>query len=168
MVQRVASNTFFTTIDLKSAYHQIALKKQDWPLTAFEASSKLYEFLRLLFGCTNAVPIFQCTMDSLISKNSLVRTYAYLDDIIIGGRTQEEHDNNVQRFKKVAENIGLQFNYSKCRFSQTQIIFLGHVIENVSMRLIPAVMKHYLTYQSHRPLKSSITLSVYSHIMQSG
>lgn len=55
---KIAQNKNFSKIDLKSAYHQVKLHPEDIPLTAFEAGGQLYEFLRLPFGCTNAVPIF--------------------------------------------------------------------------------------------------------------
>ena len=71
LIENIVNNTVFTTIDLKHAYHQVALKPEEYHLTAFEALNRLYEFKRLPFGCTNAVPIFQRTMDNLIKTNNL-------------------------------------------------------------------------------------------------
>lgn len=96
MLEKVAVNRFFSTIGLRSAYHQVSLHPDDYKLTAFEACGKLYEFKRLPFWCKNAVAIFQRTMDNFISANNPTNTYAYLDDIIIGGRTKEEHEGCFQ------------------------------------------------------------------------
>ena len=53
MVQKIAQYSVFSTIDLRSAYHQIPLKEEDKPYTAFEASGRLYQFNRMPFGITN-------------------------------------------------------------------------------------------------------------------
>ena len=130
ILDQVAVNKLFSRIDLRSAYHQVALHPEDYKLTAFEACGKLYEFKRLPFGCTNAVAIFQRTMDNFIADNNLQHTYAYLDDIIIGGRTKEEHDRNLEAFQKAALTYGLQINNEKCAYSQLEINFLGHTIQS--------------------------------------
>lgn len=61
-------------------------------------------------GVTNCVAAFQRAMPDFISDNGLDTTYAYLDDLIICGRTQEEHDKNLQRFLDAAEKYHLQLN----------------------------------------------------------
>ena len=50
MVKKIAQYSVFSTIDLRSAYHQIPLKEEDKPYTAFEASGGLYQFNRMPFG----------------------------------------------------------------------------------------------------------------------
>ena len=134
ILDKVAVNKIFSRIDLRSAYHQLALHPDDYNLTAFEACGKLYEWTRLPFGCTNAVAIFQRTMDHFITTNDLKNTYAYLDDIIIGGRTKQEHDENLAAFKKAAAIHGLQANDEKCAYSQESIDFLGHTIRDGTMK----------------------------------
>jgi len=62
IVSKVSKNSVFTTIDLKSAYHQVPLREKDRPFTAFEACGRLYQFRRLAFGLTDDVPTFEwCT-----------------------------------------------------------------------------------------------------------
>ena len=77
---------------------QVPLRPCDYYLTGFEAVGKLYKFKRLPFGCTNAVPIFQRIINPFIKENHFQGTYAYLDDIIICGRTNQEHDERLQQF----------------------------------------------------------------------
>ena len=73
------------------------LREIDKPFTAFEAAGRLWEYNRLPFGVTNGVPAFQRTMDAIVESESLADTYPYLDNVMAGGRTQAEHDANVQR-----------------------------------------------------------------------
>ena len=87
LVQTIAKFNIFRKIDLRNAYHQIPLQFSDKPFTAFEANGSLYQFTRLPFGLTNAVSVFQRTMNTIISDNKLVGSFAYLDDVLICGKT---------------------------------------------------------------------------------
>ena len=52
LIENVARYAVFSTLDLKSAYHQVPLRDVDKPLTAFEAAGRLYQFTRIPFGVT--------------------------------------------------------------------------------------------------------------------
>ena len=88
LLNQAASYRYFSKIDLKSAYHQIPIRVEERPFTAFQVGTKLYKFTRLPFGITNAVPAFQRVMDSFIERNEVKGAEAYVDDIYIGGETQ--------------------------------------------------------------------------------
>ena len=103
LVNKIAKYKYFSTLDLKSAYHQITIQDSDKPYTAFEACGKLYQFCRLPFGVTNGVACFQRVMDGFIGDNGLVDTFAYLDDITVCGKTREEHDINLDNFMQAAK-----------------------------------------------------------------
>ena len=128
LVQKLANNRYFSTIDLKSAYHQIPLRKEDRYYTAFEADGRLFQFTRIPFGLTNAVPVFQRQMDRIIKSNQLKKTHAYLDDIIISGDTKEEHNLNLEAFLAVAEKLNITINKEKSKFFHEEINYLGHTI----------------------------------------
>ena len=103
MINNIAQYRFFSTIDLKAAYHQIPLKEADKPFTAFEADGGLYQFCRVPFGVTNGVACFQREMDCFVENNSLKATYPYLDNITICGSNQTEHDENLEKFLAAAK-----------------------------------------------------------------
>ena len=94
MVNTVAQYSVFSTIDLNAAYHQIPINDADKLYTAFEAAGGLYQLKRIPFGVTNGVACFQRTMDEFISEG-LMDTYAYLDNVTICGKTQQEHGENL-------------------------------------------------------------------------
>ena len=100
----------FSTIALKSAYHQVPLKPEEKHYTAFEACGRLYQFTRVPFGVTNGVPCFQRIMDTFIKKENLAGTYVYLDDVTICGKTQEDHDRNLERFLETAKKLNINYN----------------------------------------------------------
>ena len=89
LVNNIAQYKVFSTIDLRSAYHQVPLKDEDKPYTAFEARNNLYQFTRLPFGVTNGVACFQREMMKFVDENNLKGVFPYLDDITICGKDQE-------------------------------------------------------------------------------
>jgi transposase InsO family protein len=156
ILNKISTNTVFSTIDLRSAYHQVPLDPEDYHLTAFEACGKLYEFKRLPFGCTNAVAIFQRIMDNFISKFKLQNTYAYIDDLVIGGGgtdAQAQHDYNLDAFMSAATKYGMQINEEKCRFSVPSISYLGNIISGGTFKPDPERFKALLDYPTPTTLR---------------
>jgi len=98
IANKIAQYNVFSTIDLKSAYHQVPLSDSDKPYTAFEAVGGLYQFKRMPFGLTNGVAIFQREMYKVIEENELSATFPYLDNVYICGNDQAEHDHNLEQW----------------------------------------------------------------------
>jgi len=88
LVNQIAQFRVFSTVDLKSAYHQIPLREADKPHTAFEASAGLYQFTRLPFGVTNAVACFQRIMTQFVQEEKVHAVFPYLDNITICGQKE--------------------------------------------------------------------------------
>ena len=130
-------NTVFSTIDLKDAYYQIEIRKEERKFTAFEADGKLFQYKRMPFGVTNGVACFQRVMNDFIENNN----HAYLDNITIWGTNQGELDHNLDLFLKAAENKNQQLNKDKCIFSTHSIKLLAYLISNGEIRPDPDRMK---------------------------
>ena len=129
-VNEIAQYKVFSTLDLQSAYHQIPLKEDDKPYTAFEAKGGLYQFTRLPFGVTNGVACFQREMMKFVEDNHLKAVFPYIDNITIGGKDQDDHDTNLKLFQEAAQRANLKFNDGKSVFSTQRLPLLGYVIEN--------------------------------------
>ena len=59
MINKLAQYKYFSTFDLKSAYHQVSINPAERKYTGFEANGQLYQFCRIPFGVTNEVAVFQ-------------------------------------------------------------------------------------------------------------
>ena len=94
MIQDISQYKYYSTFDLKSAYHQIPIRDEDSTYTAFEADGQLWEFTRVPFGVTNGVSAFQRTIDKVFKTEGLCDTFTFVDNVTICGRTKEEHDQN--------------------------------------------------------------------------
>ena len=137
LAEKMSQYRFFSTFDLKDAYHQVPLKIADRDYTAFEADGRLFRFTRLPFGVTNGVSVFQRIMDDLIREHALKGVFAYLDDVTICGDSVEDHDLNKLKFLEAAEDWGLSINFEKSLPLSQSIRTLGYLIEFGKLRPDP-------------------------------
>lgn len=124
----VANSTLFSTLDVTSAYNQIPVKKEDIPKTAFVSKYGLFEYTTMPFGLTNSPATFQRTMELALSQLQWTSCLIYLDDVVVFGRTFDEH---VRRLNEVLSRIhaaGLKLKPSKCHLLKEKVVFLGHVV----------------------------------------
>lgn len=158
LVNRIASYKFYSSIDLRSAYHCVPLHSDDKIYTAFEANGTLYQFRRLSFGLTNGVSCFQRIIDGFIKDNALSDTFAYLDDVTICGHTQKEHDYNLSRFLDCAKKFQMTFSPEKCKFSLSTIRILGYEISYNQLRPDPSRVQPLLDLPTPTNSKSLLRL----------
>ena len=85
-------------------------------------------------GVTNGAATFQRVMNDIIATNNLKEAYAYLDDLAICGQTREEHDENLRRFREVADAHHLTLNRSKCKIGLETVNILGYSIQRGQLR----------------------------------
>ncbi|XP_046844913.1 uncharacterized protein LOC124438758 [Xenia sp. Carnegie-2017] len=153
IVSKIAQYKVFSTVDLKSAYHQVPIQKEEKKYTAFEANQRLYQFRRVPFGVTNGAAAFQRMMDNFIAKECLEGTFVYLDNVTICGRDQAQHDINLEKFLQAARKRNLTFNQDKCSFSTTSICILGSIIANGEIKPDPARLRPLRELPVPRDLK---------------
>lgn len=118
----------FSVADLKAGYHQVPIHKDDICKTAFTVFGKHYEFVKLAFGLQTAAQNFQKIMNEVLDELVGTACFVYLDDIIIHGRTRQEHDENLRKVLTRLKEYKLRVKPSKCQFLTNEIDFLGHRI----------------------------------------
>ena len=128
IVAKLAKYKVFSTIDLKSVYHQIQLNPRDREFAAFQSGNDLHQRRRLPFSLTNAVPEFQRAINAFVEQNQLRGCFPYLDDITIAGIDQEDHDLNLKAFDEAAAAWHLTFNENKTQLSRSEIALLGYKV----------------------------------------
>ena len=92
---RLAGSTLFSVLDLKDAFHHIELDEDAKDLTTFVTTSGAYRFRVLTFGLKTASEIFQKIMMQIVLLG-LLGLAIYIDDIIVYGKTVEEHDERLR------------------------------------------------------------------------
>ena len=96
----------------------------------------LFEYNRLPFGVSTAPAIFQRTIDSLLQ--GIPNVCVYLDDILITGKSDEDHLQNLSAVLSKLQDAGLQLKKSKCNFLAESVEYLGHVISGKGLYLTKA------------------------------
>ncbi len=60
--------------------------------------------------------------------------FCYLDNLIIGSRTLEEHHEHFRQIFTILQENGLQINPAKCVFAPAAVEFLGHRVDQHGVR----------------------------------
>ena len=88
-------------------------------------------------GLASAPGAFQISMELIMAGLSYEMALVYLDDIIIFGRSFEEHLNRLDFVLGRLKDAGLKTKASKCWFFQAKILFLGHIVSNQGVEVDP-------------------------------
>ena len=117
----------FSKLDANSGFWQIELAPESAKLTTFISPFGRFCFNRLPFGITSAPEHFQKRMSSILA--GLDGVVCLIDDVLVFGRSQSEHDNRLQYTLERIQNSGVTLNYEKCVFSQNSVTFLGRIVD---------------------------------------
>ena len=121
-------DTLFSTLDLRSGYWQVEMDPTDREKTAFCTPEGLFEFNMMPFGLCNAPATFQRLMNSVLAGLHWKSCLVYIDDIVVVGKSIDEHLLNLQQVLEQLRQAGLKLQPGKCKFLQTQVTYLGHVV----------------------------------------
>jgi len=124
----LGESMYFSTLDLCSGYYQVGLDEDARRKTAFGTRTGQYEFTRMPFGLCNAPATFQKMMSTILRKENWEMCLIYLDDVLIFGKSFEEHLERLRCVFKRLKDAGLKLSPGKCRLFQKEVVYLGHKI----------------------------------------
>ncbi|KAL0540278.1 hypothetical protein IC582_024512 [Cucumis melo] len=130
--------TVFSKIDLRSGYHQLRIKDEDIPKTAFRSRYGHYEFIVMSFGLTNAPAVFMDLMNRVFREFLDTFVIVFIDDILIYSKTEAEHEEHLRMVLQTLRDNKLYAKFSKCEFWLKQMSFLGHVVSKAGVSVDPA------------------------------
>ncbi|WVZ57938.1 hypothetical protein U9M48_008266 [Paspalum notatum var. saurae] len=137
LLNQLKGAKYFSKIDLRSGYHQMKIREEDIPKTAFVTRYGHHEFTVVSFGLMNA-PAYFMNMMNLILKEELDQfVVVFTDDILIYSKTREQHEKHLRVVLGKLQRNQLYGKFSKCEFWLEEIALLGHVwtTEGVSVDL---------------------------------
>ena len=162
MYAKLKGAKVFSTIDLRSGYHHIALGKSSRAKTAFVMPFGKYEFLMVPFGLAQAPAYFQLLMNKVLKGLKFAMTY--LDNIIIFSQDESQHLEHLEIVFSHLREAGLKMKCSKCDFFKSEIHYLGHLISPEGISPLPNKLdsiKHMPAPNSTKEIKQFLGLTGY-------
>ncbi|VDI49213.1 Hypothetical predicted protein [Mytilus galloprovincialis] len=129
----------FSKLDLRAGYHQLELQEPSRYITTFSTHMGLFRYKRLNFGISSASEIFQETIRCVIQNVQNAKNIS--DDIIIYGKSQEEHDEALNDTLQALQRNGLTVNKAKCEFNKSKVTFFGVVFSKEGISPDPSKVK---------------------------
>lgn len=163
-LERLGKSRYFTTLDLRSGYHQIPVDPADREKTAFTTEGGHFEYQRLPFGLVNAPATFQRLMDRLLFELKGEECFVYLDDIIIFSETFDEHCTRLGNVLERLRAANLKVNLEKCAFLQESVKYLGHIVTADGVKPDPEkvrAVEEYPVPRTVREVKGFLGLAGY-------
>nr|GFA11830.1 putative reverse transcriptase domain-containing protein [Tanacetum cinerariifolium] len=112
LFDQLQGSSVYSKIDLRSGYHQLRVREEDIPKTAFKTRYGHYEFQVMPFGLTNAPAVFMDLMN--------------------------RHEEHIKAILELLKKEELYAKFSKCEFWIPKVQFLGHVIDSQGIHVDPA------------------------------
>jgi hypothetical protein len=129
---------YLTSIDLKSAFHQIPLHPSSKEKTAFAVQGRgLFQYKVMSFGLTSAPATQQRLMDRLFGPEFEGKVWCYLDDLICVSPTFEDHLALLRTVVDRFRHANLTINLSKSNFFRSQLKYLGYIVDKHGLRTDP-------------------------------
>jgi len=116
LLDQLKDAKYFSKIDLRSGYHQMKIRPEDIPKTAFVTRYGQYEFTVVSFGLTNALAYFMNMMNKVFMDELDKIMVVFIDDILIYSSTVEEHEQHLRVVLEKLRQNQLYAKFSKCDF----------------------------------------------------
>ena len=124
----LVGNIWFSKLDANSAYWQVLVKEEDRKKTAFLTKFGLFEHVKMGFGLTNAPATYSRVVNFIMRGLTWKTVLAFLDDILVMGKTFEEHLTNLTGVLRRFQVHGMKLKPRKCIFFQKEVEFLGRMV----------------------------------------
>ncbi|GJU85736.1 putative reverse transcriptase domain-containing protein [Tanacetum coccineum] len=138
LFDQLQGSSIYSKIDLRSGYHQLRVREEDIPKTAFRTRYGHYEFQVMPFGLTNAPAVFMDLMNRVCKPYLDKFVIVFIDDILIYSKNKQEHAEHLKLILELLKKEQLYAKFSKCEFWIPKVQFLGHVIDSQGIHVDPA------------------------------
>ena len=91
-----------------------------------------FRFARLPFGLSTSSEVFQRAMEDIFAGYPCA---IIVDDLLIWGKDDAEHDNNLARVLQRAREVNLRLNISKCKFKMDKVSYVTYLQEIASNQM---------------------------------
>ena len=153
-LEQLAKAKYFSTLDMASRYWQVPMDSTSQENTAFSTYAGLYEFNKMPFGLVNAPATFQWLMEIALAGLTQDCCLTYLDDVLVIGKSIEEHNQNLVKVFDHLRDAGLRLKPSKCKLAKKPVEYLGHIVSEEGVRTDPKKLQAVSEYSTPTDVKS--------------
>ena len=144
-------------MDLLSGFWQVMIKPEHRHKTAVITARGLYEYVVMAFGLCNAPATFQRLMDAVVLPEYREFIQTYIDDVLTHSLTFEDHLKHLDKTLSLFQKNTLMVKLSKCKFAQTEVKFLGHVISQGTIKCNPEAVETIRKWKRPASGKNQVT-----------
>nr|GEY50581.1 reverse transcriptase domain-containing protein [Tanacetum cinerariifolium] len=161
LFDQLQGSSVYSKIDLRLGYHQLRVREEDIPKTAFRTRYRHYEFQVMPFGLTNEPAVFMDLMNRVCKPYLDKFMIVFIDDILIYSKRKQEHEEHLKLIMGLLKKEQLYAKFSKCEFwipkklcsapilalpegSEDFVVYYDASIEGLGMVLMQREKRHYL------------------------
>ena len=139
VLHTLSGSCYYTVLDMRAGYHQVGLEESHMERTAFTVGPLgLYHYRRLPFGLSAAPSTYQRLMQEVLGDLHLKICIIYLDDVIVFGKTYEEHLERLRQVLQRFRECNLKLAPKKCKFFKNKVTYVGHVVSSEGIETDPS------------------------------
>ena len=127
---------YLSAIDLRSGYHHIPIAEKDCHKSAFLCEYRKFEFKRASFGISTCPDYLKSLMNKLFFDCDSF-CIVYMDDLLVFSESEEEHLKHLEIIFGKFRNADLKLKLSKCQFWKKEIEYLGHLVSQEGIKVMP-------------------------------
>ena len=160
----LSGSVYFSSLDLKSAFHQIELEPASRDQSAFCVENGLYEFCVCPYGLTNSPASCIRLIDRVFRGVPRDQLVSFVDDLIVHAKTFAQELLNLREVFARLRSAGLKVNIKKCKLFQLEATFLGHVVSQAGIHTDPVKVESVETWPRPRSVtqvRSFVGLATY-------
>ena len=154
VLENIGMKKMFTKMDLRWGYNNVRIKEGDEWKAAFITPEGSFEPTVMFFRLTNSPVTFQAMMNELLRDlTNMGKVAVFIDDVIVGMETEEEHDELVAEVIRRLEENDLYVKLEKYKWKVREIEFLGVVIGPEGIKMEKEKVKGVLEWLTPKCVK---------------
>nr|GFB97459.1 reverse transcriptase domain-containing protein [Tanacetum cinerariifolium] len=163
LFDQLQGSSVYSKIDLRSGYHQLRVREEDIPKTAFRTRYGHYGFQDMPFGLTNAPAVFMELMNRVCKPDLDKFVIVFIDDILIYSKDEKEHEEHLKAILELLKKEELYAKFSKLFTNHKS---LPHILDqkelNMRQRRWLELLSDYDCGIRHHPGKANVVADALS------